>query len=100
MDGIFNLPYSEFAVIDVVQKFLKKTDGYSVYVPVSRQQKGIDFIVHNYKTNKILRFQVKSSRAYINEPKEMNNGKIKAPKYKYGLWLNNFIERFDELIQF
>jgi len=96
MDGIFNLPYSEFEVINVVQRFLKKSEGYSVYVPVSRQQKGIDFIVHNFKTNIILRFQVKSSRTYIHEAKELKNGKIKLPKYKYNLWLNNFIEKYEK----
>lgn len=96
MDGIFNLPYSEFEVINVMQRLLKKSDGYSVYVPVSRQQKGIDFIVHNFNTNKLLRFQVKSSRTYIHEAKELKNGKIKRPKYKYNLWLNNFIDKYEK----
>jgi hypothetical protein len=96
MDGIFNLPYSEFEVINVMQRLLKKSDGYSVYVPVSRQQKGIDFIVHNFNTNKLLRFQVKSSRTYIHEAKELKNGKIKRPKYKYNLWLNNFIDKCEK----
>jgi hypothetical protein len=96
MDGIFNLPYSEFEVINVIQRFLKKSDGYSAYVPVSRQQKGIDFIVHNSNTNKILRFQVKSSRTYIHEAKELKKGKIKPPKYKYNLWLNNFIDKYEK----
>ena len=96
MDGIFTLPYSEFEVINIIQKHFKKSDGFSVYIPVSRQQKGIDFIIHNYITNKILRFQVKSSRTYIHEAKELKNGEIKKPKYKYHLWLNNFIEKYEK----
>jgi len=96
MDGIFTLPYSEFEVINIIQKHFKKRDGFSVYIPASRQQKGIDFIVHNYLTNKILRFQVKSSRTYVHEAVIMKDGKIKKPKYKYHLWLNNFIEKYDK----
>jgi hypothetical protein len=96
MDGIFNLPYSEFEVINAMQRLLKKSDGYSVYIPVSRQQKGIDFIVHNFLKNKLLRFQVKSSRTYIHEAKELKKGKIKLPKYKYNLWLNNFIDKYEK----
>ena len=96
MDGIFTLPYSEFEVINTVQKYFKKSDGYSVYIPVSRQQKGIDFIVHNYKTNQTLRFQVKSSRTYVHEAKELENGTIKPPRFRYHLWLNNFIEKYEK----
>jgi len=95
MEATFTLPYSEFEVINTVQKFFKKSDGYSVYIPVSRQQKGIDFIVHNYKTNKILTFQVKSSRTYEHEVKELENGETKPPRYRYHLWLNNFIEKYE-----
>lgn len=93
MEGVFSLPYSEYQVINHLQKKLKKSDGYSIFIPVSRQQKGIDFIIQNLATKKTLRFQVKSSRAYIHEPKEMKNGKI---KYNYYLWLNNFIDRYEK----
>jgi hypothetical protein len=96
MDGIFTLPYSEFEVINVMQRFLKKSDGNSVYIPASRQQKGIDFIVHNFKTNRLLRFQVKSSRTYRNEEKELKNGQIKLPKYINNLWFNNFIDKYEK----
>lgn len=73
MDAIFTLPYSEYEVIDVLRKKLK--NGASFYIPTSRQQKGIDFIIHNNKSNKYLRVQVKSSRAYVDEPREKKGNK-------------------------
>jgi len=93
MEWIFTLPYSEYEVINQLQKYLKKSNGYSCYVPTSRQQKGIDFIIHNNKTNEILRIQVKGSRSFSGEPKEMKSGKI---KYKYSLRFNNFISRYED----
>lgn len=96
MDGIFTLSYSEFEVINLIQKFFKKSEGYSVYIPVSRQQKGIDFIIHNYIKNKTIRFQVKSSRTYVHEGRELKNGDFKKPDFKYHLWLNNFHEKYEK----
>lgn len=93
MEWIFTLPYSEFEVINQISKKMTKKDWYSCYIPTSRQQKGIDFIVHNSKTNKILRIQVKSSRSFSGEPKEMKSGKI---KYTYNLRFNNFISKYEE----
>lgn len=96
MENIFSLPYSEYEVIVELQKKLTKKDGNAFYIPTSRQQKGIDFIIHNNKTNKLLRIQVKSSRSYIDKPKKLKSGKIKEPKFRYNLWFNNFIERYQE----
>ena|SRR3989344_752683 len=94
MEGIFTLPYSEYEVINKLQKKLTKAEGNFFYIPTSRQQKGIDFILHN--NNKFLRFQVKSSRSYIHTPKKLKSGKLKDVKYKYHLWFNNFLERYKE----
>lgn len=93
MEWIFTLPYSEFEVINQISKKMNKKDGYSCYVPTSRQQKGIDFILHNNKTNKILRIQVKSSRSFSGEPKEMKSGKT---RYTYNLRFNNFVSRYED----
>lgn len=98
MDAIFTLPYSEYEVINELKKKLK--NGYSFYIPTSRQQKGIDFLIHNSKNNNLLRIQVKSSRAYIDEPGEKKN---RRRKYKYNLWFNNFIEKVshnDKMVDF
>jgi hypothetical protein len=57
--------------------------------------KGVDFLVHNSTTKNILTFQVKSSRAYIDNPRILNNGEVRTGNYKYYLWLNNFVERYE-----
>ena len=90
MDPVFTLPYSEYAVVDLFAKLLPKKDGFSIYVPVSRQEKGVDFLVHNSHHNKSLRFQVKSSRSYVNSDKcSLDKG-----NFKYTLWFNNFVNRY------
>lgn len=83
MEPIFTLPYSEYQVIEQVAKRLKKSQGYAIYIPTSRQQKGVDFVIHNTVTNKFARVQVKGSRSYT----ENNN---------HYLWYNNFIERYTD----
>ena len=91
MEGIFTLPYSEYEVLNQLQKKLKKSEGYSFYIPTSRQQKGVDFIVNNNKSNKFCRFQVKSSRSYIDRPRKLKSGEVKEVKYRFNLWFNNFL---------
>ena len=93
MDGIFTLPYSEFEAILQMQKLFKKNNGYAVFIPVSRQQKGIDFIVMNTKNNKVLRVQVKSSRSYLGQPKSK---RAKNKGLKYYFWFNNFIKKYEK----
>lgn len=96
MEGIFTLPYSEYEVMNQIQNRLKKSEGNSFYIPASRQQKGIDLIIHNNEHNKILRFQVKSSRTYEHRPKQLKSGKLSTPKYQYNLWFNNFVKKYKE----
>lgn len=91
MDAIFTLPYSEYEAINEIKKKLK--GGYSFYVPTSRQQKGIDFIIHNSQNNTFLRFQVKSSRSYVHEPGlKKRGGRI----YQNNFWFNSFFERYKD----
>jgi hypothetical protein len=90
MEPIFSLPYSEYAVVNAFGKKFKKQEGFSIFVPASRQQKSVDFLLHHDKTNTCLRFQVKSSRSYINDnPKSLEKG-----KKRYNLWFGNFIGRY------
>lgn len=96
MDGIFTLPYSEFEIVNKFQELFKRKDGYSVYIPVSRQEKAVDFILSKSKSHKIARFQVKSSRTYIHEAKIKKDDTIKRPAYKYNLWFNNFINKYEQ----
>ncbi len=89
MEPIFTLPFSEYEAINELKGKLKS--GCSFYVPTSRQQKGIDFLIHNDKKNKFLRIQVKSSRSYISDSRER---KDKRKIYKYHFWFNNFIDKY------
>ena len=88
MDACFTLPYSEACVIDEFQHSFVKKDGYSIYVPVSRQEKAVDFILINHNSTKFAKFQVKSSRNYD------GNKKKKKPDYTYNMWFNNFINKY------
>ncbi|MGA7563206.1 MAG: hypothetical protein WBW55_08390 [Desulfobaccales bacterium] len=96
MEGKFIIPYSEYAVIehltDLLKKRLnlKKRDDYyySSYIPTSRQEKGIDFLIYNSLTKKCSCFQVKSSRSYL------SGTPGKKGQYEYNLWFNNFIKRY------
>jgi hypothetical protein len=90
MEPVFSLPYSEYESIIQIHRHFKKNDGFSVCVPVSRQQKGIDFIVLNTANNKVLRFQVKASRPYIPSSSEAR----KDGAFKYTFWFNNFHDRY------
>jgi len=83
MQPIFTLPYSEYAVANVLNEKFK---GYSIFVPASSQEKGIDLILYNRKAtmNKVVTIQVKSSRTY------MNQKVTKGQPFKYYLWLNRF----------
>lgn len=87
MEPIFTLPYSEYEVANELSKHFKKIKGYSILLPLSRQQKGFDLVLYNSKTKKSLRIQIKSSRTYPgNEPKR----KTKKEKFKYYTWFNKF----------
>jgi len=81
MDGIFTLPYSEFAVVNRLNSHFKKRDGFSIFVPTSRQEKGIDLLILNTENKKSATVQVKSSRVYT---------PTKASEFDYYMWLNNF----------
>jgi hypothetical protein len=95
MDGVFTLPYSEFEVVNRFQKdHFKRKEGFSVYIPVSRQEKAVDFLILDSASSSFARFQVKSSRTYIHEAKHLKNGELKLPKYRYHLWLNNFKHKY------
>ncbi len=74
MESIFTLPYPEYVIASLLQKHLKKKQGYSVQIPLSRQQKGIDLLVYNQKTKKAVSIQVKSSRSWQRKPVKRENG--------------------------
>ena len=86
MQPQFTLPYSEFKVAEILNQKFKP---YSVFIPTSSQEKGIDLILYNRKATKdrVVTIQVKSSRAYYESNKL---SKSKKTKFKHYLWLNRF----------
>ena len=81
MEAIFSLPYPEFAIATILQKNFKKKDGFSIQIPLSRQQKGLDLLVYNQKSKKAISIQVKSSRNY--KQKE-------GAEFQYCSWFRKF----------
>lgn len=66
MNSRFTINYAEFEVADLLARKIK---GISVFVPLSRQEKGVDLALVKYGAkgkNKILTIQVKYSRHYKN----------------------------------
>ncbi len=89
MEPIFTIPYSEYRAIVLLEKYLKKDEGYSFLVPTSRQQKGFDFAIVKCtpEGSRCITVQVKGSRTYF--PEEAVR-KTKRERYKYSLWFNSF----------
>lgn len=83
MEPIVTLPYSEWVVAQQLAKLLPARDGYSIFAPLSRQEKGVDLLVTRRagpQTHAVT-VQVKSSRTY---EQPISRG------YKFGTWFNNF----------
>jgi hypothetical protein len=88
VEPIFSLPYSEFCVTQQLARLLSPTRGYSLYVPVSRQQPGVDLVVALRRGRKVrvACIQVKSSRTYSHPTA---TSRTKRP-FRYYTWFNNF----------
>jgi hypothetical protein len=89
MDPVFTLQWPEFLLANRLQKKLPKKEGYSVFIPVSRQEKGIDLAIlkKNVKgESRVATIQVKASRTYIPEPPKRENTK----RFQYYTWFNRF----------
>jgi hypothetical protein len=68
MEPVFTLQWPEFVIAQRLQTLLPRKDGYSVLVPLSRQEKGIDLaVLHRTGTGTSVTttIQVKASRTYL-----------------------------------
>ena len=83
MEAIFSLPYSEHQTISTLLKVLPKGEGFGVFVPVSRQQAGVDFVILHTPSGMALRAQVKSSRHF---------DWSKSPRLRF--WYRNFLASY------
>lgn len=83
MEPIITLPYSEWLVAQQLMKALPASQGYSVYAPLSRQEKGVDLLLAR-RLNGVTRaatLQVKYSRAYERPPRA---------QYRFSTWFRAF----------
>lgn len=81
----FSIQYPEYHIAGILQKEFTKAKNFSVSIPLSRQQKYYDLLLHNANNKKCLAIQVKSSRTYVN-----TNTSADPNDYNYIVWLNNF----------
>lgn len=88
MDPVFTLQWPEFIVSERIQKLCPRSEGYSVYIPLSRQEKGVDIaILHRNKSSKrTITVQIKASRTYMGTPPKRSS----TVRYKYYTWFNRF----------
>jgi len=86
MESIFTLPYPEYIIATLLQKHLRKKQGYSVQIPLSRQQKGLDLLVYSQNTKRAVSIQVKSSRSWERKPTKRKN----VQKFQHGAWFRRF----------
>ncbi len=89
MDPVFTLQWCEFLVAQELQRLFPKSKHYSVLVPTSRQEKGIDLALVRKQPgekSRVALIQVKSSRTYMSEPPM----RTATRRYRYFTWFNRF----------
>lgn len=89
MDPIYTVPYPEFCVAQQLSKLLPAKQGYSVFAPLSRQERGVDLILARRRRtgSKVATVQVKSSRTYSDRP---SMRKSNRRRFRYYTWFNTF----------
>jgi hypothetical protein len=89
MEPVFTLQWPEFVVAQRLQSLLPRKDGYSVLVPLSRQEKGIDLaVLHRTPSgaSNTITFQVKASRTYLHAPAKRKD----TVRFRFNTWFNRF----------
>ncbi|WP_306590245.1 hypothetical protein [Geothrix sp. 21YS21S-4] len=89
MDPIFTLQWPEAFLADRLQKLLPKSEGFSVLVPASRQEKGFDLALIKRLPNgksRTATIQIKASRTYLSKPPKRESTK----RFLFETWFNRF----------
>lgn len=89
MDPVFTIQWPEFLLANRLSRLLPKSRGYSVFVPTSRQEKGIDLAVVRKRPNgasTVATFQVKASRTYSPAPPK----RATTQRFRFYTWFNRF----------
>ena len=87
MEPLFSIEYSEYCVADTLSKLLytPKQFNVSVFVPTSRQEKGIDLMLYRHEDatchNFTATIQVKSSRVYSLSEEEIQKSTGECQSY-------------------
>jgi hypothetical protein len=89
MDPVFTLQWPEFILANRLQRLLPKNQGFSVLVPASRQEKGIDLAIirkGGTGSSRVATVQIKASRTYAQaQPK-----KTTTERFRFHTWFNRF----------
>src|SRR5262245_8479803 len=89
MDPVFTLQWPEFILANRLQRLLPRREGFSVLIPTSRQEKGIDLAVVRKGVNgksRVVTFQIKASRTYAQAaPKRTTR-----ERFRFHTWFNRF----------
>jgi hypothetical protein len=88
MDPVFTLQWPEFVLAHRLQQRLPKKDGYSLLVPLSRQEKGVDLAILKKLggAHRTLTIQIKASRAYSRPPPKRESTK----RFQFYTWFRRF----------
>ncbi len=89
MDPVFTLQWPEFLLAQELQRLFPKSKHYSVLVPASRQEEGIDLALIRKKSrskSRVALLQVKASRTYSGEPPRRETTR----RFRFYTWFNRF----------
>lgn len=89
MDPVFTLQWTEYLAAAELARHFKKADDFTVLVPASRQEKGIDLALVKKRPNgasRVALIQVKASRTYAPEPPKRET----TIRYQNYTWFNRF----------
>ena len=88
MDTVFSLSYPEYCVSTLLQDSFPRKEGFSVFIPLSRQEPGIDVVLmhRNRLQTKAATIQIKASRTY----EGWDSDTAKNRRFRYYTWFNTF----------
>lgn len=89
MDPVFTLQWPEYLLAARLQTLFPKSKHFSVLVPASRQEKGIDLALVRKRpggTSRVALLQVKASRTYSPEPPKRETTR----HFRFHTWFNTF----------
>ncbi len=89
MDPVFTLQWPEFVLANRLTALLPRKEDYSIFVPASRQEKGVDLAVVRKvrgSSSRVATIQIKASRTYTFAPPRRETTK----RYQFETWFDRF----------